>query len=157
MRRPAGRRSTSAAPCRCGLRLPSRRAARNLVGVPADATYAISARRVRATLDRHDLRTCLPAGHAGEDARHGNARRRLHAPRRLQQKLRQGHNVHLAANSCANSSPQPGHTVSMRVTPAARICSRMRPRRAAARSNSPALMRGLPQQSSKAPTKRPPP
>ena len=96
MRRPAGRRSTSAAPCRCGLRLPSRRAARNLVGVPADATYAISARRVRATLDRHDLRTCLPAGHAGEDARHGNARRRLHAPRRLQQKLRQGHNVHLA-------------------------------------------------------------
>ena len=51
-------------------------------------------------------------------------------------------------NVSANSSPQPGHTVSMRVTPAARIWPSNLSRSPAARSNSPALMRGLPQQSS---------
>ena len=49
--------------------------------------------------------------------------------------------------SSTNASPQPGHTVTTRSMPAARIWSRMRWRSAAARSNSPALMSGLPQQS----------
>ena len=61
-------------------------------------------------------------------------------------------------NVSANSSPQPGHTVSMRVTPAARRSGRADLSRSpAARSNSPALMRGLPQQSSDSAQRQHPP